>query len=86
LARGGLPPFGGVLFELVVAGAGGGLSGRRGRRGDEFLGGLSAAFALFGWEPEVGAALVLSLPGGVGVVDAEVAGDQDGRGEERDAG
>jgi hypothetical protein len=58
--------------------------GRRVGRGDELGGGLAAAFALFGREPVGGSLLVLGLAGGEGVVDAEVAGDQDGGGEQRD--
>lgn len=43
---------------------------------DEIGRGLAAAFALFGREPEFGAALVLGVAGVEGVVDADVAGDE----------
>src|SRR5450755_3626212 len=66
----------GCAVWAVLGGGGGGRSGRRVRGADQVLGGLAVAFAVFGWEPERGAALVLGLAGGEGVVDPEVAGDE----------
>lgn len=53
---------------------------------DQFLGAVAAVLALLGWEPVGGAALVVGLAGLEGVVDADVAGDQGGGGEQRDRG
>jgi hypothetical protein len=75
-----------VAGWVVVAGAGGRALGWRVGGADEVLGGVSAAFAVFGWETSRGSLLVGGLAGGVGVGDPEVAGDQDGGGEDRDAG
>jgi hypothetical protein len=54
--------------------------GRRGGGADEILGGLSAAFALFGRETSRGSLLVGGFAGGERVDHADVAGDQRGGG------
>ena len=75
---GSLPGWRAASAPLSVA-IGGGL-GRCGLDG-EVVGGGAAVFAVFGWESVGGSSLVFGLAGGERVVDAEVAGDQGGRGE-----
>ena len=63
----------GAGWAVLVGG--GRLLGRRGGRADEVIGGLAAAFALFGRESVGGSLFVVGLAGGERVGDPEVAGD-----------